>query len=63
MSPDLNPIENLLRDLKIIVSRRAPTNLHQLERVALEELTEIPVEACSDLSRNYWKRVLKVLNI
>ena len=30
---DLNPIEHLLRDLKIAVQRRSPSNLKELEKI------------------------------
>ncbi|CAJ1060179.1 IS630 family transposase [Xyrichtys novacula] len=36
-SPDLNPIEHLLKDLKVAVHRRCPSNLTELERVCKEE--------------------------
>ncbi|KAK3517972.1 hypothetical protein QTP70_028539 [Hemibagrus guttatus] len=36
-SPDLNPIEHLWRDLKMVVNRRSPSNLMELERSYKEE--------------------------
>ena len=36
-SPDLNPIENLWKDLKIAVQRRFPSNLTELEQIYKEE--------------------------
>uniref|UniRef100_A0AAQ4RY10 Tc1-like transposase DDE domain-containing protein n=1 Tax=Gasterosteus aculeatus aculeatus TaxID=481459 RepID=A0AAQ4RY10_GASAC len=36
-SPDLNPIEDLWRDLKMAVHRRSPSNLIELERFCKEE--------------------------
>ncbi len=44
MSPDLNPIEHLWRDLKTAVGRRHPSNLNDLEQFAKEEWSKIPVE-------------------
>ncbi|KAI4882206.1 hypothetical protein NFI96_010312 [Prochilodus magdalenae] len=41
-SPDLNPIENLWRELKVRVAKRQPTNLHDLERICKEEWAKIP---------------------
>jgi hypothetical protein len=35
-SPDLNPIKNLLRDLKIAVQRCSPFNRTKLERICRE---------------------------
>ena len=36
-SPDLNPIENLLQDLKIAVHRQSTSNLTELELFCKEE--------------------------
>ncbi|CAJ0919250.1 unnamed protein product [Ranitomeya imitator] len=44
MSPDLNPIEHLWRDLKMAVWRRHPTNIRDLEQFAKEEWSKIPAE-------------------
>ena len=44
MSPDLNLIEHLWRDLKTAVGRRHPSNLRHLEQMAKEEWSKIPVE-------------------
>ena len=49
-SPDLNPIENLWRELKSRVMARKPTNLTQLEAFAKEEWANIPQTTC----RNLW---------
>ncbi len=35
-SPDLNPIENLWRKLKVRVAKRQPRNLNDLERICKE---------------------------
>ncbi|KAK3517093.1 hypothetical protein QTP86_004153, partial [Hemibagrus guttatus] len=48
-SPDLNPIENLWRELKIRVMARRPSNLKELERIAKDEWAKIPVETCKKL--------------
>ncbi|KAI4880211.1 hypothetical protein NFI96_003064 [Prochilodus magdalenae] len=36
-SPDLNPLENLWRELKLCVSQRQPRNLADLEKICVEE--------------------------
>jgi transposase len=49
MSPDLNPIENLWRDLKTAVERRHPSNLGELEQFAQEEWAKLLVQRCRNL--------------
>uniref|UniRef100_A0A8C4SC68 Transposase n=1 Tax=Erpetoichthys calabaricus TaxID=27687 RepID=A0A8C4SC68_ERPCA len=61
MSPDLNPIEHLWRDLKIAVGRRRPSNLRNLEQFVKEEWSEIPVERCNKLVDGYRKRLISVI--
>lgn len=41
-SPDLNPIENLWRELILRVSQRQPRNLTDLEKICVEEWAKIP---------------------
>ncbi len=41
-SPDLNPIENLWRELKVRVAKHQPRNLNDLERICKEEWDKIP---------------------
>ena len=55
-SPDLNPIENLWRELKLRVATRQPRNLKDLERFCKEEWTKIPPKICANLLKNYNKR-------
>ena len=40
-SPDLNPIENLCKELKFRVHRRCPWNLHDLKTECVEEWAKI----------------------
>ncbi len=47
-SPDLNPIENLWRELKVRVTKRQPRNLNDLERIWKEEWDNIPPEMCAN---------------
>ncbi|KAJ4939300.1 hypothetical protein JOQ06_028750 [Pogonophryne albipinna] len=48
-SPDLNPIENLWRELKVRVAQRQPQNITALEEICMEEWAKIP--ATSSFSR------------
>ena len=56
-SPDLNPIGNLWRELKIRVAKRQPRKLKDLERICKEEWTKIPPKICANLLKNYNKRL------
>uniref|UniRef100_A0A8C5N469 Transposase n=1 Tax=Leptobrachium leishanense TaxID=445787 RepID=A0A8C5N469_9ANUR len=61
MSPDLNPIEHLWRDLKIAVGKRRPSNKRHLEQFAKEEWSKIPGERCKKLIDGYRKRLISVI--
>ncbi|KAJ4919621.1 hypothetical protein JOQ06_023018, partial [Pogonophryne albipinna] len=41
-SPDLNPIENLWRELKVCVAQRQPQNITALEEICMEQWAKIP---------------------
>ncbi|KAK3560352.1 hypothetical protein QTP86_006437 [Hemibagrus guttatus] len=41
-APDLNPIENLWRELKIHVAQRQPQNITALEEICMEEWAKLP---------------------
>lgn len=60
-SPDLNPIENLWRDLKIAVHRRSPSNLTQLEQYCKEEWAKLSKDHCAKLIAGYPKRLEAVI--
>ncbi|KAJ4937776.1 hypothetical protein JOQ06_002407 [Pogonophryne albipinna] len=47
-SPDLNPIENLWRELKVRVAQRQPQNITALEEICMEEWAKIPAIVLSD---------------
>ncbi len=59
-SPDLNPIENLWRELKLRVAQR-PQNLKDLEKTCMEEWAKIPAAVCANLVKNYRKRLTSVI--
>ncbi|KAI4878423.1 hypothetical protein NFI96_002144, partial [Prochilodus magdalenae] len=48
-SPDLNPIENLWRELKLRVSQRQPRNLADLEKICVEQWAKLPAAVCANL--------------
>ena len=60
-SPDLNPIENLWRELKVRVAQRQPQNLKALEEICKEEWAKIPAAMCANLVKNYRKRLISVI--
>ena len=58
-SPDVNPIENLCRELKLRVAKRQPRNLKDLERICKEKWTKIPPMICANLLKtNVWQKFL-----
>ncbi len=59
--PDLHPIENLWRELKVRVAKRQPRNLNDLERICWEEWDKIPPEMCANLVGNDKKRLTSVI--
>ncbi|CAJ0928228.1 unnamed protein product [Ranitomeya imitator] len=61
MSPDLNPIEHLWRELKMAVWRRHPSNIRDLEQFAKEEWSKIPAEHCKKLIDGYRKQLVAVI--
>ncbi len=60
-SPDLNPIENLWRELKLCFAQRQPQNLKDLEKTYMEEWAKIPAAVCANLVKDYRKRLTSVI--
>lgn len=56
-SPDLNPIENLWKLLKINVQKRNPSNIQQLKVFCTEEWHKISANVCKNHVCNYRKRL------
>ncbi|KAI3352572.1 hypothetical protein L3Q82_005508 [Scortum barcoo] len=52
-SPDLNPIENLWRELKVRVAQRQPQNITALEEICMEEWAKIPATLKCTYDENY----------
>ena len=60
-TPDLNPIENLWRELKVRVAQQQPQNITALEEICVEELAKIPATVCEILVKTYRKRLPSVI--
>ncbi len=60
-SPDLNPIENLWRELKVHVAQRQPQNITALEEICMEEWAKIPATVCENLVKTYRKCLTSVI--
>uniref|UniRef100_A0A8C7PMK9 Transient receptor potential cation channel, subfamily A, member 1a n=1 Tax=Oncorhynchus mykiss TaxID=8022 RepID=A0A8C7PMK9_ONCMY len=60
-SPDLNPIENLWKELKTAVHKCSPSNLTELELFCKEEWEKNSVSRCAKLIETYPKRLTAVI--
>ncbi|KAK3532436.1 hypothetical protein QTP86_018078 [Hemibagrus guttatus] len=60
-SPDLNPIENLWRELKIRVAQQQPQKITALEEICMEEWAKLPATVCKNLVATYRKRLTSVI--
>ncbi|KAF2354158.1 Transposase Tc1-like [Trinorchestia longiramus] len=54
-SPDMNPIENLWRELKLKIQKRGPNNITELKEICIEEWNKITPKTCERLLVNYYK--------
>ncbi|KAK3517652.1 hypothetical protein QTP70_014780 [Hemibagrus guttatus] len=62
-SPDLNPIENLWRELKIRVAQRQPQNITALEEICMEEWAKLPATVGCELEEKerFWSELDEVM--
>ncbi|CDR00012.1 unnamed protein product [Oncorhynchus mykiss] len=60
-SPDLNPIENLWRELKVRVAQQQPQNITALEEISMEEWAKIPATVCENRVKTYRKCLTSVI--
>lgn len=60
-SPDLNPMENIWKELKIRVHRRGARNLQDLKTTCVEEWAKITSEQCMRLVSLYRRRLEAVI--
>ena len=59
-SPDLNPVGNLWRILKINVHNRNPRNIEDLKAFCVKKWNCITHEKCKKFTKNYANRLLAV---
>ena len=59
--PDLNPIENLWKELEIKVHNRNPQNLCELKTLCQQEWEKMDSDFCKKLTSNYCKRLMAVI--
>ncbi|KAF2348859.1 hypothetical protein FHG87_020384 [Trinorchestia longiramus] len=61
-SLDMNPIENLWRELKLKIQKRGPDNITELKEIFIEEWNKITPKTCKRLVVNYYKRLEAIIN-
>jgi hypothetical protein len=60
-SPELNPTENIWRELKVCVAQQQPQNTTALEEICMEEWAKIPATVCEKLVKTYRKHLTSVI--
>ncbi|CDQ99879.1 unnamed protein product, partial [Oncorhynchus mykiss] len=60
-SPDLNPIENLWRELKVCVTQQQLQNITALGEICMEDWAKIPATVCENLVKTYRKHLTSVI--
>ena len=60
-SPNLNPIENLWKELKIKVHKRNPQNLGEHKTIRQQEWEKMNSDFCNKLTSNYCNRLTAVI--
>ncbi|KAF2363771.1 Reverse transcriptase domain [Trinorchestia longiramus] len=61
-SPDMNPIGNLWRELKLKIQKRGLNNITDLKEISIEEWNKITPGTCKRLVVNYYKRLEAIIN-
>ncbi|KAF2345950.1 hypothetical protein FHG87_023294 [Trinorchestia longiramus] len=61
-SPDMNPMENFWRELKLKIQKRGPNDITELKEICIEEWNKITPETCKRLVVNYYKRLEAIIN-
>ncbi|KAF2351251.1 hypothetical protein FHG87_017994 [Trinorchestia longiramus] len=61
-SPDMNPIENCWRELKLKIQKRGSNNIAEFKEICIEEWNMIMPQTCKRLVVNYHKRIVAIIN-
>lgn len=59
-SPDMNPIENLWRIIKVKIAEKRPKNKNELKEEIVRAWAEIPDETCKKLALSFKKRAVEL---
>ncbi|KAF2347315.1 Transposase Tc1-like [Trinorchestia longiramus] len=61
-SPDMNPIENWWRELKLKIQKRGPSDITEFKQICIKEWNKIAPETFKRLVVNYYKRLEPIMN-
>ncbi|KAF2344173.1 Transposase Tc1-like [Trinorchestia longiramus] len=61
-SPDMNPIENLWRELKLKIQKRGPNDITELKEICIEKWNKMSPKTCKRLVMNYYKYLEAIIN-